>query len=152
MIVYRLARRAFSEDFSGAGAEKLGGRWNSKGMPMLYTASSRALCLTEWLVHTPALLLPDDLVMVSLELPENAVVQKLKKLPADWYIFPHPLSTREEGDAWLKKNASLVLEVPSAVVPDEFNYLINPHHPQIQQVRLLSAQAFKIDERLKAGR
>ena len=66
MIVYRLARRAFSEDFSGAGAEKLGGRWNSKGMPMLYTASSRALCLTEWLVHTPALLLPDDLVMVSL--------------------------------------------------------------------------------------
>lgn len=147
MIVFRLTRREFSLDLSGIGAEKLGGRWNSRGNSVLYTASNRALCLTEWLVHTPSVWLPTDLVMVQIEIPDSAAIHQFQELPKDWYHFPHPLSSRKLGDEWLLKSETLVLSVPSAVVPEEFNYLINPKHPEMKEVRILSSVDFRLDER-----
>ena len=145
MIVFRLTRREFSLDLSGIGAEKLGGRWNSRGNPVLYTASNRALCLTEWLVHTPSVWLPTDLVLVHI--PDSATFHQFQDLPKDWYQFPHPLSSRKLGDEWLLKSETLVLSVPSAVVPEEFNYVINPKHPDMKEVRILSSVDFRLDER-----
>lgn len=151
MIVFRLARREYAQDLTGIGAEKLGGRWNSRGNPVLYTASSRALCLTEWLVHTPSVKMPEQLVMVQLALPDTSTIYHFKSLPEDWFRFPQPLSTRAMGDTWLIKAENLIAAVPSAVVPEEFNYLINPKHPDIKSVRILSVDAFRLDERFKTA-
>ena len=148
MIVYRLTRRVYANDLSGIGAEQLGGRWNSKGVPVLYTSSSRALCLSECLVHVNAMFLPQDLVMVSIEIPDASAIQTFKKLPSDWQSFPHPLSTRAMGDEWLKKNTALVVQVPSAIIGEELNYLINPRHPHMAQTRIVAIKDFQLDARL----
>ena len=150
MIVFRLSKSKYSKDLSGAGAEKTGGRWNSKGKALIYTSASRALCVTEIAVHTPLGIVPKDYELISLELPDASGILEIKTadLPHNWKSFPHPNSTQAFGDSFITSGKHLVLKVPSAVVQGDFNYLINPRHPDSPKVKVISIEPFQFDERL----
>ena len=147
MIVFRLSKEKFSRDLSGKGAEVVGGRWNSKGNPMLYTSQSIALCVTEIAVHVPLGILPKDYQLVHIELPKTEILE-VKKLPKDWQTFPHANSTQMIGDKFLKENKFLVMKVPSATVQGEFNYLINPWHKDFNKIKIHKIENFTFDGRL----
>lgn len=149
MIVYRLSKSKFSSDLSGKGAELSGGRWNSKGVAMIYTGESRALCTTEIAVHMPLGNIPTDYEIISIEIPDMLISEiDVAALPGDWKLFPHQHFTQEIGNKFISDNTNLILKVPSAVVPGDFNYLINPRHKDFSAVRILKIEPFEFDERL----
>jgi len=151
MEVFRLARYARRFDLSGYGAYLYGGRWNLPGLAVLYTAEQRAIALLETLVHLPVEDLPDDMHLMTLEVPEDISREVLapEDLPADWQRLSMPQPTATIGHAWLQSGRSLALQVPSVVMPQERNLLLNPAHPEFLRVRLLDAQPFHFDERLR---
>ncbi len=149
MKVYRLSKAQFANDLSGKGAELAGGRWNSKGLPMLYTSSSRALCTAEIAVHTPLGIVPTDYVIIEIEIPDDSLEEiKVVILPKNWREFPHSQSTKKLGDIFLKNCKNLTLKVPSAVVSGDYNFLINPFHPDFAKVKILQKEVFEFDRRL----
>lgn len=149
MIVYRLSKGAYRLDLSGKGAELYGGRWNSKGMAMLYTSGSRALAFAEVAVHIPVSIVPKDYFLISIVIPDAAGIIELTAadMPADWRSNPHSNSTQKIGDQFILEAKDLVLKVPSAVVPGDFNFLINPAHSQHKEVMIDRAEAFEFDSR-----
>ncbi|GAB3586899.1 RES family NAD+ phosphorylase [Hymenobacter daeguensis] len=151
MEVFRLARATRRFDLSGYGAYLYGGRWNLPGLALLYTAEQRAIALLETLVHLPVEDLPADMYLMTLEVPDDVSREALtpEDLPADWQRLSMPQPTATIGHAWLQSGRSLALQVPSVVVPQERNLLLNPAHPEFMRVRLLDAQPFHFDERLK---
>jgi len=149
MIVYRLTKEKYKDQLSGIGAEKNGGRWNNKGRSIIYTAESRALCTTEIAVHTPLGILPMDYYLQSIEIPDLKMLEVSKsKLDPSWNNFPHEVSTKAVGDQFIEENKFLVIKVPSAVIQDEFNYLINPSHKSFAKVKLTKVERFQFDKRL----
>lgn len=150
MIVFRLAKSEYISDLSGRGAEKSGGRWNSIGMPIVYTSESRALCTAEIAVHTGLGNMPVGYILATLEIPDNAITIHVdyNKLDADWRSFPHAHSTQEIGDRFIRDNEALILKVPSVVVPGDYNYLINPNHKDIRGIKIIDKVPFVFDERL----
>lgn len=150
MIVYRLAKSKYARDLSGKGAGKAGGRWNSKGIDMIYTSESRSLCTVEIAVHTPLGLLPQDYVLITLEIPDDIPVKLISEslLPYQWIAFPHTRLTQEQGDNFILENKFLLLKVPSAVVKGDHNILINPHHADLSLVNIIKVEPFVFDTRL----
>jgi RES domain-containing protein len=150
MIVYRLSKERHKNDLSGKGAEQTGGRWNSKGIAMLYTGQSRALSTTEIAVHIPLGIVPSNYWIATIEFPDTIPVFELDPaaLPADWKTYPHPHSTQAIGDKFITTAKYLVMKAPSAVVPGDFNYLINPIHTQSFLVKITKTELFEFDERL----
>lgn len=150
MIVYRLCRAEFSKDLSGIGAEKFGGRWNSKGVALIYTSENRALCTAEIAVHTPLGVLPQNFRLISIEIPDSVTVSTLKTsdLPKDWKSQPASISTQKIGNKFVKENKSLVLKVPSVIVQGECNLLINPKHKDASKIKIKKIEPFSFDERL----
>jgi RES domain-containing protein len=146
MIVYRLCKAKYSHDLTGSGAEKTGSRWNSRGIPMVYTSESRALCISEIAMHMPLGILPDDYEIVSLDLPGDISIHRIREqeLPPDWKLFPHAALTRKLGDALIRQNKHLILKAPSAVVRGDYNYLINPRHKDSYKVKILRVEAFDL--------
>ena len=153
MIVFRLTKTKFSRDLSDKGAEKSGGRWNSRGVYMLYTSESRALCTAEIAVHVPLGILPDDYQLVSILIPDTIQVYEmvLKNLSSDWRSIPHSGTTQELGDAFIRKNKFAIMRVPSAVVPGDSNYLINPNHPDAKKIQIVNVEPFEFDKRMFPG-
>lgn len=150
MIVFRLCKARYADDLSGAGAEKLGGRWNGKGQAALYTSYSRALCVAELAVHLPLGIMPDDFVMISIEIPDNAPIYEPMddELPGDWKSIPHAHAGQELGNTLLKSNQYLGIKMPSVVVPGEYNLILNPQHPSFTAVKIKKKEDFKFDKRL----
>ena len=149
MIVYRLSKSKYSADLSGKGAERSGGRWNSKGVTMVYTSTSRALCTAEVAVHMPLGIVPADYVLVTLEIPDDLISEAgISDLPADWHSFPHPDSTQKLGDRFIREGKFLALKVPSVVVQGEYNFLINPGHEAAARIRVVNTESFLFDKRL----
>ena len=150
MIVFRLSKSIYANDLSGRGAEKAGGRWNSKGTAMVYTSETRALCTTEIAVHTPLGNIPLDYVIIAIEIPNTVAVKEIKanELPEDWKSLPHSHSTQEIGDVFVNSYEFLALKVPSAVVQGEYNYLINPGHKDFKKIKVKLIEPFDFDERL----
>lgn len=150
MQVYRLCKRKFADALSGAGAALAGGRWNSRGTGTVYTSGSRALSLLEAYVHLPSGILPDNYVMMSIDIPDtlNRDTVGIDTLPADWKKDRGISETRAIGDRFIASNSACVLQVPSAIVPGDCNYLINPDHPDIDKIRILSVDGFPFDERM----
>ncbi|HZV70894.1 MAG TPA: RES family NAD+ phosphorylase [Saprospiraceae bacterium] len=150
MIVYRLSRSIHAGDLSGKGAEKNGGRWNSKGTALIYTSETRSLCMAEIAVHTPLGKMPDDYELYCIEFPDQIKIHELdlKILPADWNSIPHAHSTQKIGDAFTSDKKYLVMKVPSVIVMGEFNYLINPYHKDMAVVKIKTVEPFNFDSRI----
>ena len=151
ITAFRLvAPRWESSALSGEGARKFGGRWNSSGHPVVYLAETRALCALELLVHltTPETRIK-PFVLMEIKIPARDVASlEASTLPADWNILPPTHGTMSIGDDWLGQNQSLVLRVPSAIVPEESNLLLNVSHPSMREVELASRRTFHFDARL----
>ncbi len=148
MIVYRIANTAYSNDISGTGAKLLGGRWNSRGIPILYTSGHISLALLEMLVNTQFKDYAIPLDLLSIQFPDSIELAEVssKKLKKDWIKdFEY---TRFIGDEFLKDKQRLVLKIPSAVIPEEHNFLINPLHPDFKKVKILDTRSFRTDVRL----
>jgi len=150
MIVFRLTREKYKNDLSGKGAEIYGRRWNNKGTAMLYTCESRSLCIAELVVNLPFGIVPKDFYLLTIEAPVTSKIIELNldSLPSDWKDFPYPHSTKKIGDDFIKKKTALILKVPSAVVPGDFNYLINPSHKDFIKVKIIKKELFEFDRRL----
>lgn len=149
MRVWRITRRAY-QALDGEGARLYGGRWNSEGVPVVYTSATLSLAALEYLVHVEIENVPDDLVSLEIEVPDGVPVQGVSPadLPDDWNgVEDHPACS-SLGDRWASDGASLVLRVPSAVIPHERNLLLNPRHPQMEGVSVVSVERFSFDPRL----
>jgi len=150
MILYRLCKCIYADDLSGSGARLYGGRWNSEGRAMLYTASSRSLAVLEALVHLSPTNMPDDFCMLTIEAPDDFTVLDVATLPNDWREYPEKQILKQTGNNFLKDGEYLLLKVPSALVSEEYNYLLNPIHPKASGVKIISKKQFSFDERLLA--
>lgn len=149
MRVFRLSKRKYSSQFSGKGAAKSGNRWNSKGTEIIYCGESRSLVMAEVVVHLSIATLPSDYVMIEIDIPEEIAIHSIdtSKLPLDWNIFPHNLETQLIGDDFINANKKCILKVPSSVVEGDFNYLINPFHPEFSKIKIIKISDFKFDRR-----
>jgi RES domain-containing protein len=150
VIVYRICRTQNSRDLSGTGARIFGGRWNYKGVSVVYTSESKALATLEYLVHVPLSLIPDELSLTSIKIPNSVVPKKIRlpKLPRNWRDYPAPAKLAKIGSDWVLRNETLLLKVPSAIIKDEFNILLNPAHRDMRVVKITDVEKYKLDERL----
>jgi RES domain-containing protein len=148
MLVYRITRQIYANDLSGTGARLYGGRWNNIGRPMVYTASSQSLAILEALVHLPTAIIPNDFCLITINTPEDIFEANIRLFPPNWAAYPEPEILKRTGDFFLKENKRLLMKVPSAIVKQEFNYLINPMHPKISSVKIIKSEPFTFDERL----
>jgi RES domain-containing protein len=148
MIVYRLTKARYKDDISGIGAKLYGSRWNVIGVPMLYAAESISLAVLETLVHLQETELPADYWLLKIQVPDQEKITaiELSKLKKKWQ--DDEAYTQFIGSEFIKHNQSLVLKVPSAVITEEFNYLVNPLHKNFNKTQILQAAAFNFDTRL----
>ena len=148
MQAYRLVSRAYVDQaLSGIGAQRSGGRWNSKGIRMAYAALSRSLALLELLVHVPRTSVPRGCVMLPLFIPDDAV-ESLTTLPTGWDRPPCSSAVQRAGDTWVGSGSAVALRVPNAIVRQEFNVLINPAHTRFGEIRTYEPETLAVDERL----
>ena len=150
MLVYRLLKKKFSASLSGTGAAAAGGRWNSKGTEIIYTSDSRALSMLEKYIHLPSGIIPKNLVMMAIDIPDNVSIKivDIKTLPTNWSEDTQISQTRKTGDDFITSNSACILKVPSAIVPSDHNYLINPAHPDFSKIKTVSVDDFPFDKRL----
>jgi RES domain-containing protein len=150
MRVYRIARKRHLNDLTGAGAKTYGGRWNHRGTAILYTSETRSLAMLEFLVHVSWMQAPSDLGLATLEILNEIQPEILSPadLPHDWRLYPAPPRLADWGSDWVHSQRSLLLRVPSAVVEQEHNILINPGHSDIVRVTVLEVKDLEFDRRL----
>jgi RES domain-containing protein len=150
MELFRLSREKYSDVLSGKGAAKKGARWNSQGMELVYTSGNRSLAMAEVAVHFTLATLPDDYMMLLIHIPGNISIKKLqeKELPEFWNTFPHSSTTQIIGDKFISDGQFCILQVPSAVTHGDYNYLINPHHPESKKIKVISSEKFPFDKRI----
>ena len=136
--------------FSGKGAADSGGRWNSRGVPVVYTSNTKSLAALETLGHlNPPV--PFKYVAIRIQFDDALVeIVRAKALPPDWQTEPPPPSTKAMGDAWARAARSAVLALPSVIIPGELNYLLNPAHPDFKTISLGKPEPFAFDPRLLA--
>lgn len=148
MNVYRIARTEYILDLSGYGAKLHGGRWNREGVAIVYTGGSISLCAWEYWVHLPnnVTLKEDAFSVATIQLPESPIeIVTANELPVDWQLADEPLFVIT--DQWIAKRSRLILQVPSAVIHQECNDLINPAHPDFTNVKVESVCSFEFDKR-----
>ena len=149
MQVYRIALAKYAGKLVASGNAA---RWSSNDIQVIYTASSRSLACLENVVHRSQ----DDLLMLefvvlTIDCPDNIKIEKvsLNALPANWAEYGQLNITQEIGDNWIKRAKTAVMQVPSAIVNDEVNYLLNPNHPDFKHIKLIKTQPFTFDGRIK---
>ncbi|MFC5044788.1 RES family NAD+ phosphorylase [Aquimarina hainanensis] len=149
MQVYRIAKNKYIRDLTGIGAKTVGGRWNPKGVAVLYTSTNAALSALEVLAHLPAAYFPNDMEIATIELPDELITEiKIEDLPDNWNEIPPPLEVQNFTMSWITDNTHLGLKIPSIIIPKEQNLLINPEHPDFKQVKLIDVAPFSFDTRL----
>lgn len=151
MLVYRLQNAKYAHEradiLSGEGAKLFGGRWNPKGLPVIYTSATPELAHSEFIMHLKSLP-PASSYLITIEIPDDNILAVDKStLPQDWRSKGYPESTKKIGEEWLKKKEFLTMKIPSSIVPVSFNYLINPVHSSISRVRIIHSEPFIFDER-----
>lgn len=154
MVVYRIEREKYlSNTLQGIGAALSDGfRWNSRNTFLVYTAESRALAMLEVSVHLDLTEdLPTDRYYVSIDIPTDVLILEvpLESLPPNWNTKPPISATQFIGDDFVLQNEAAVLKVPSAIVPQEFNYLINPRHADIERIRVINEERLMFDNRFR---
>jgi len=121
--------------FTGEGARRGGGRWNSKGVRLVYTSGSLSLATLEVMVHTHFYSALKSYVCIPIDFDPSLLQSiAIDDLPDNWQADPIPQSVKKVGDRWIKNKESVILKVPSAIIPVEFNYLINPSHPDFGKI------------------
>ena len=147
MILYRFARAEFSHDLSGEGAKRFGGRWNSKGNAVVYTSLNISLALLELLIHSVSY----DEIKTNVLMVIETNINQFKELTATSLKggWQEDIGySRYIGDEFLHSESSLLLQIPSAIIPEEYNMLINPQHKDFSKVKIKSASVFQFDTRL----
>jgi RES domain-containing protein len=150
MRFWRICRRRYARDAaSGEGARLYGGRWNSRGIRVVYASTSLALASLETFVNLEPKLRPPDLVFVEGEIPETLEVPRLdlRTLPAKWYATRDE-SLRRFGDSWIEAGKTVAMLVPSAAIRGEWNILLNPDHSDFSRITFQEPQKFEFDERM----
>lgn len=149
LTVWRIVKAAYADQpFDGEGARLTGGRWNSPGTKMVYTADSHALATLELLVQLGNPTALPKFVSISATGDESLVIpMDFALLPTNWRSYPAPPELQLLGDNWIKSGSSLILRVPS-VMAEQSNYLINPDHPDFSKLAISSAKPFEFDTRL----
>lgn len=152
MLVYRITQTKFAGSLVFSG---FAGRWNSEGEGMIYTGGSASLSCLEVLAHkSGAALTSGRFSMAVIEISDKLLIQEIKleelqKLNTEWFKVLHYPITQKIGNHWLFERKSAVLKVPSAIVDREYNYLINPLHPDFNKIKVLDIKPFNFDSRLK---
>ncbi len=149
-LVWRLCAAKYAATaFSGEGAELYGGRWSPAGIPLAYGSEHRALAVIEVLANAEERdrLFFEKWVFAYAEVSPD-LIEKPAKFPSSWRDYPHSKETQLFGAEWVRARRSAALRVPSAVVPGEFNYLLNPAHPQFAKVKIGKPEPFSFDPRL----
>ena len=148
MIVYRICKAKYKNDISGTGAKLYGSRWNTTGVQMLYAAENISLAVLETLVHLQEVEIPLEYFLLKIQLPEDGKITTIEpgKLKKNWQNDES--YTQYIGSAFIKNNQSLILKVPSAIITEECNYLVNPLHKNFIKAKILSTKEFNFDTRL----
>ncbi|MEN9448282.1 MAG: hypothetical protein RJA25_1572 [Bacteroidota bacterium] len=150
MIVFRICNSRFANDMNGIGSKLYGGRWNNVGNAAVYTSSTRALSALEVLVHMPPNNVKSiDFSLVVIDVPENSL-EEVSYVTIKDELKTNGLSSnfKSIGDAWLKGHSSLLLKIPSVVIPEEANFLINPLHQDFYKIKVKQISLFEFDKRL----
>jgi RES domain-containing protein len=153
MHIWRLCRRPFAkEPLSGKGCLVSSGRWHTSPRLVVYASESLALASLEILVHTDLDVAPADLVAIEIDIPAEVEIAHLtlSQLPRFWRRYPSPQSAQKVGNAWLDSRNGAVLRLPSAIIPSEHNFLINPLHVDAAQITIVKKRPFAFDPRLIA--
>jgi RES domain-containing protein len=148
LSVWRLTTARFAQSaLSGEGARLYGGRWNRKGVPLVYTAATQSLAVLEMLVQDEPL--RARYVMIEVRIPKGVTVDRIavEQLPSDWRNVVSRPRLQAIGTEWANERSAAVLAVPSAVIPAETNYLLNPLHADFRRIRIGKRQSFETDVR-----
>jgi RES domain-containing protein len=150
MEVFRLSREKFTHHLSGTGASLKGARWNSVGVRLVYTAGNRSLAMSEVAVQFTLATLPGDYVMLVIHIPDDLMIRYLnpKMLPEGWNRFPHLLYTQTIGNEFVNSGKECILRVPSSVTQGDYNFLLNPDHPDFRKIKIIDQQKFPFDHRM----
>ncbi len=148
MEVYRITLKKWSETLKASGFP---GRWNSRGVFVINTSSTRALASLENLVHRSGEGLNNVFKTMQIEIPNNLKVQEIKQsqLSRNWFKYENYNECQKLGDKWIEESKYPVLKVPSAIIKMEHNYLLNPNHKQFQKIMITTTEDFQFDPRLK---
>lgn len=150
MTVWRLSAARYAATlFGGEGARRYGGRWSPPGLAVIYCAESRSLALVEVLAGTDDVdrLSQQKWILVPADIPEECI-RKPVRVPDDWRQYPHSTASQAFGAEWVQARSSVALRLPSVVVPGEFNYLLDPAHPDFKRVKIGQPEPFFFDPRL----
>lgn len=151
MRLWRIDRLAFPDKFSGFGAYLTPGRWHLRGNRVIYTSEAASLAALEYLAHLKPDTIPADISLLQFEVPDDISMEQQntpEKLNPDWRRITLPVALQNFGTQWLIELRSALLAVPSAIIPSETNYLLNPAHPEISRVRIIGEESFSFDPRL----
>lgn len=152
MRIWRVGKTKYIGDRAGVGAKLAGGRWSSKGVAVLYFAATKSLAALEVFVHLEPEDLPEPLSAIGIDLPNETFTgrarQSVGDLPPSWRHYPAPTALQAVGDAWVRAAASVVLELPSAIIPEESNYLLNPNHSDFKKLVWNEPERFEFDPRM----
>lgn len=150
MIVYRITKKEYIS-LDGTGGLFGPGRWHKKGNPIVYTSEHASLAAWEKIVHVASFEnLTDDLLLIKIEIPDSAEIRTVPEniLVAGWDGFPFSSETVEFGTSFLRNRKHLALKVPSVIIPDEFNVILNLLHPDIGKCKIIRSDPFVFDERI----
>ena len=148
MLVYRIALAAYADKLIASGRAA---RWNPNEIKMIYTASSRSLACLENAVHRSQAGLNQLFNVMTIDCPDHLTINtiNLRDLPDSWAYFDQMRATQQIGEKWIKENETAILRVPSSVINEEVNYLLNPDHKDFKLIRLIKSQPFNFDKRIK---
>jgi RES domain-containing protein len=152
MLLYRVGQTSYADKLNGEGSFVSGGRWNHPGNPCIYTSESRALSLLEYACHSKKEKILRDLSFITYEVPDNSIKKfKIGQLPGNWKYYPYANDSRDFGTKFLCENEFLIYGIPSAIIEEEMNYIINPNHPDISRIRILETRDYAFDLRVKTN-
>ena len=147
MLIYRITKAIYTDRLVASGGAA---RWNSRGQFVIYTAATRALACLENVVHRSGEGLLDAFRVMVIDLPDELAIETISvgNLPTDWFDFHQYDTCQRIGGEWLRNGQSAVLRVPSAIIANESNYLLNPAHPDFSRIQLVRTEPFVFDPRL----
>ena len=150
MLVYRIGKTRYATDLSGEGARLYGGRWNHKLTACIYTSESRALAVLEYTVNVNIEAIPRSLSITVIEIPSSSIFTLTEnKLPGNWKESPAPAATKDFGTQLLKAAKTAIIKIPSAIISQECNYLLNPAHINSKAFKIVEVSDFVYDVRIK---